>query len=209
MLAPWKTSYDQPRQHFEKQKHCFANKGPSSQSHGFSSSHVWMWELGDKESWAPKNKCFWIVVLEKTLESPWNCKDIKFISPKGNQAWIFIGRTDAEAEATILWPPDVKNWHAGKDPDVRKDWRQNRMREGEMVGWHHWLVGHEFEQSLWVGDGQRSLGTTTHGLQRVRHNWVTELNWIELMKRTYNMKWLVSLYDWCVGALVSARMYVL
>ena len=107
ILAPWKKSYDQPRQHFKKQRHHFANKGPDSWSYGFSSSHVWMWELSHKEGWAPKNWCFWTVVLEKTLESPMDSKEIKPVNPKGNQPWIFIGRTDAEAEVPILWPPDA------------------------------------------------------------------------------------------------------
>ena len=120
-LAPWKESYDQPRQHIIKQRHYFANKGPLSQSYGFSSSHVWMWELNYKESWAPKNWCFWTVVLEKTLESPLDCKEIQPVHLKGNQSWIFIGRTDAEAETLILWPPDVKNWLIGKDPNAGKD----------------------------------------------------------------------------------------
>ena len=113
----------------------------------FSSSHVWMWELDYKESWALKNWCFWTVVLEKTLESPLGCKKIKPVNPKGNQSWIFIGRTDAEAETPILWPSDVKNWLIGKDPDAGKDWRQEEkeMIEDEMVGWHHGLNGHEFE----------------------------------------------------------------
>ena len=103
ILTPWKESYDQPRQHIKKQRHYFANKGLSSQSSGFSSSHVWIWELDYKESWAPKNWCFWTVVLEKTLESPLDCKEIQPVHPKGNQSWIFIGRTDAKAEAPILW----------------------------------------------------------------------------------------------------------
>ena len=102
----------------------FADKGPSSQSYGFSNGHVWMWELDYKESWAPKNWCFWTVLLEKTLESPLNCKEIQPVHPKGNQSWILIGRTDAEAETPILWPPDAKNWLIGKDPDPGKDWRQ-------------------------------------------------------------------------------------
>ena len=123
-LAPWKKSYDQPRQHSKKQTHYFANKGPSSQSYGFSSIHVWMWELGYKESWIPKNWCFWTVVLEKTLESLLDFKKIQPANPKGNQSWIFIGRTDAEAETPILWTPDVKNWLIGKDPDAGKDWGQ-------------------------------------------------------------------------------------
>ena len=125
----------------------FANKHPSSQSCGFSSSHVWMWELDYKESWAPKNWCFWTVVLEKTLQSPLDSTEIQLVHPKGNQSWIFIGRTDGEAEALILWPPDVKNWLIWKDPDAGKDWRQeeNGTTEDEMVGWHHRLDGHEFE----------------------------------------------------------------
>ena len=159
MLGPWKKSYDQPGQHIKKQRHYFANEGPSSQSYGFSSSHVWMWELDHKVGWVPKNWCFWTVVLEKILESPLDCKEIQPVHPKGNQSWIFTGRTDAEAETPILWPPDVKNWLTGKDPDIGKDWRQeeNGMREGEIVGWHQWLDGHEFEQALGVSDGQRSL----------------------------------------------------
>ena len=116
-------SFDQPRQHIQKQRHYFANKGPSSQSYGFSSSHVWMWELDYKESWVLKNWCFWTVVLEKTLKSPFDCKETKPMHPKGNNSWIFIGKTDTEAETPILWPPDVKNWLTGKDPDAGKDWR--------------------------------------------------------------------------------------
>ena len=112
-LAPWIKSYDQTRHHIERQRHYFANKGPSNQSYVFFSSHVWMWELDHKESWAPKNWCFWTVVLEKTLGSPLNSKEIQPVNPKGNQSWIFIGRT--EAEAPILWPPVVKNWLTGKD----------------------------------------------------------------------------------------------
>ena len=147
MPAPWKKSYDQPRQHIRKQRHYFTNKGPSSQSYGFSISHAWMWELDYKESWARKNWCFWSVVLEKTLESPLDCKEIQPVHPKGNQSWIFIGRTDAEAETLILWPHDVKNQLTGQDPDAGKDWRQEEkgMTEDEMVGWHHWHDGHEFE----------------------------------------------------------------
>ena len=140
-----------------KSRHYFANTGMSSQSYGFSSSHVWMWELDYKESWTPKNWCFWTVVLE-SLECPLNCKEIKPIHPKGNQSQIFIGRTDAEAEIPIIWPPDEKNWLTDKDPDAGKDWRQEKgMTENEMVGWHHWLNGHEFEQAPGVGNGQGSL----------------------------------------------------
>ena len=131
MLAPWKKSYDQPRQHIKnKQRHYFANKSLSSQSYGFSNSHVWMWELDYKESWAPKTWCVWTVVLEKTLESPLDCKEIKPVNPKVNQPWIFIGRTDAEAP--ILWPPNAKNWLTGKDPDAGKDWRQEERGQQKM-----------------------------------------------------------------------------
>ena len=143
LLAPWKKSYDQPRQHIKKQRHYFADKGASSQSHGFSSRHGWMSELGHKYSWAPKC-CFWTVVLEKTLESLLECKEIKPVNPKGNQTWISIGRTDAEAETPILWPLDVKNWLIGKDLDAGKDQKWKGMTEDEMVGWHHRLNGHEF-----------------------------------------------------------------
>ena len=125
----------------------------------FSSSHIWMWELDCEESWVPKNWCFWTVVLEKTLESPLDCKEIQPDHSKGNQFCIFIGRTDAEAEPPILWPPDVKNWLTGKDSDAGKDWRQEEKgtTEDEMIGWHHQLNGHEFEQALEVGDGQAGL----------------------------------------------------
>ena len=133
MLTPWKESYDQPRQHIKKQRHYFANKGPSSQSFGFSSGHVWMWELDYKESWVPKNWCFWTVVLEKILESPLDCKEIQPVHPKRNQSWIFTGRTDAEAETPILWPPDVKNWLIWKDLDAGEDWRQEEKGMDKMV----------------------------------------------------------------------------
>ena len=131
----------------------------------FFSNHVWMWELDHKEGWVPQNWCFWTVVLEKTLESPLDCKDIKrfpwspykdwLVNPKGNQSWMFIGRTDAEAETPILWPPNAKSQLIGKDPDARKDWRQEDkgMTEDEMAGWHHWFNGHECEQA--PGDGER------------------------------------------------------
>ena len=129
-----------------KSRHYFANKSPSSQGYGFLSSHVWMWELDYQESWAAKNWCFWTVELEKTLESPLDCKEIQPVHPKGDQSWVFIGKTDAEAETPVLWPPHVKNWLIGKDPDAGKNWRQEDkgMTEDEMIGWHHWLNGHEF-----------------------------------------------------------------
>ena len=126
-----------------KQRHYFANKGPSGQSYGFSSNHVWMWELDYKESWALKNWGFWTVVLENTLESPKRSPwlEMKPVNPKGDQSWIFIGRTDAEAEAPILWPPDVKNWLIRRDPDAGKEWRHEKKgtTEDEMVEWHRQL----------------------------------------------------------------------
>ena len=130
-----------------KSRDIICQQSPYNQSYGFSSSHVWMWELDYKESWVPKNLCFWTVVFEKTLESSLDCKKIKPVHPKGNQSWIFIGRTDAEAETPNLWPPDVKKWLIGKDPDAGKDWRweEKGTTEDEMVGWHHWLNGHEFQ----------------------------------------------------------------
>ena len=157
MLTPWKQSYDQPRQHIKKQRHYFANKGPSSQSYGFSSGHVWMWELDYKEIWVPNNWCFRTVVLEKTLESPLDCKEIQPIHPKGNQSWVFIGRTDVEAATPILWPPDAELTH-WKDPDAGNDWGQEEkgMTEDEMVGWHHRLNGHRFGWTPGVG-GQGGL----------------------------------------------------
>ena len=146
MLTPWKKSYDQPRYHIQKQRHYFANKGLSSQGYGFSSGRVWMWELDCEESWVPKNGCFWTVVLEKTLESPLDCKGIQPVHPKGDQSQVFIGRTNVEAKTPVPWPPDVKSWLIWKDPVAGKDWEQEEKgtTEDEKVGWHHWLNGHEF-----------------------------------------------------------------
>ena len=137
----------------------FVNKDRSSQGYGFSSSHAWMWELDYKESWALKSWCFWTMVLEKTLESPLDCKEIQPVNPKGNKPWILTGKTEAEAEVPILWVPDTKNQLIGKDPDSGKDRRQEEkgMTEDETVGWHHWLNGYEFEQAPGVGEGQGRL----------------------------------------------------
>ena len=164
-----------------KSRHYFAKRGPS----GISSSHVWMWELDYKESWVPKNWYFRTVVLEKTLESPLDCKEIKPVNHKGNESWTFTGKTDAEAETPKLWPPDAKNWLIWKDPDAdvkiivlnSKMWRGNKgTTEDEMIGWHHWLDGHEFEQALGGGDGQGSLACCSPWGCRVRHNWAAELS---------------------------------
>ena len=139
MLTPWKESYDQPRQHIKKQRHYFVHKGQSSHGYGFSSSHVWMWELDCEESLAPKNCCFWTVVLEKALESPLDSKDIQPVHSEGDQPWDFFGRNDAKAETLALWPPHVKSWLIGKDSDAGRDWGQEEKgtTEDEMAGWHH------------------------------------------------------------------------
>ena len=154
MIASWQESYDKPKQCIKKQRHHFANKGLYSQGYGISSSQVWMWELDHKEGRVPKNWWFWTVVLEKTLESSLDSKEIKSVNSKGNQHWILIRRT--EAEAPTLWLPDVKSWLLGKDPDAGKDRRQDEKgkTEDEMVGWHYWLNGHESEQSPGDSEGQ-------------------------------------------------------
>ena len=178
MLAPCKKSYDQPRQHIKKRRYYFANKGLSSQSYDFSSSHAWMWELDYKASWALKNWCFWTVVLEKTLESPLDCKEIQPVHPKGNQSWIFTGRTDAEGETPILWPPDVKNWLTGKVPDAGKDWRWEEKGTTRLNG-----ITDSMDMSLnklQSGDGQGSLAwCSSSGLKESEglqlRDW-TELN---------------------------------
>ena len=157
---------------------------------GFSSSHVCMWQLDHKESWAPKNWCFLTVGLEKTLESPLGCKEIQLDNPKGNQSWILTGRTDAEAETPILWP-DVKNRLIGKDPDAGKEWRQeeNGMTEDEIVGWHHWLYGHEFMQTLGVGDGQQGLACCGSWSAK---SWTRLSDWTELKTTKLGLSWWLS-----------------
>ena len=147
MLASWKKSYDQPRQHITKQRHYFASKSPSNQRYDFTSSHVLMWELIYKESWALKNWCLWTIVLEKTLESPLDCKEIKPVSPKENLSWMFIGRTDAEVESPILWPPAVKNWLTRKDPNGA---RLKAGGGGDDRGWDGWMVSLIWWTLVWA-----------------------------------------------------------
>ena len=154
---------------------------PSVPGYGFTSIHVWMWELDYKVSLPQKNWCFWTVVLEKTLESPLDCKEIQPVHPKGNQSWVLIGRTDVKDETPIFWPPDMKRWLTWKDPDAGKDWGQEekQMTENDMVGWNHQLNGHGFGWTLGIGDWQGGLACCGSRGCRVGHDWATELNWID------------------------------
>ena len=156
-LAPWKKLYDQPKQHIKKQRHQVSDKCPYSQTYGFSSSHVQMLVLDHKEDWALKNWCFQTGVLEKTLGSLLDCKEIKPVNPKGNQLWIFIGRADVEAKSPVFWPPDVKSQPIGKDSHGGKEREEKGAPEDEMVGWHPWVNGHEFKKTLGVSEGQGTL----------------------------------------------------
>ena len=167
----------------KKQRHHFANKSPSSQSYHFSSSHVWMWELDHEKGWALKNWCFWTVILEKTLESPLDCKESQRIIAKGNQSWTFIGRTDVEAETLILWPPDAKNQFIGKDPDAGKDWRLEKkgMIEDEMVGWHHWHDVMSLSRLLELVMAREAWHAAVHG---VAESWTWLSNWTALSNWT-------------------------
>ena len=176
MIAPWEKSYEKPRQHIKKQRHYFAIKGVSSQSYGSSRSHVWMWELDCEESWAPKNWCFWTVVLKKTLESPLDCKEIKPVNPKGNQSWILIGRIDAEAETPMLWPPDVKHWL------IWRPWCWGRWKAGgeeDDRGWDGWMASLNQWTCVWASSRRwRRIGkTSVTATHRVTKNWTWLRGW--------------------------------
>ena len=189
---------------------CQQRSVSSSQGYGFSSVHVWIWELDYKESWAPKNWCFWTVVLEKTLEGPLDCKGIQPVHPKRDQSWVFIGRTDAEAETPILWPSHGKSWLLGKDPDAGRDWGRRRKgtTEDEMAGWHHRLDGREFEWTLGVGDGQgRSSVLRFKGSQR-SDTWSTwtELNWVTKEQQEHKIQQCDEKCIWkCSNSLIIKK----
>ena len=180
-----------------KSRDITANKGLSSQSYGFSSSHVWMWDLEYKEGWAPKNRCFWTAVLKKTLESPLESKEIQRVHPKEDQSWVFIGRTYAEAETPTLWLPYRKNWFIGKDPDAGKNWRwEEEMTEHEMVGWHH-----ELNENEWVGSGSwwwtgKPGMLQSMGSQKPGHDWETELIMLYVLEMVDLNRTLWSHFVW-------------
>ena len=203
MLTPWKERYDQPRQHIKKQKHNSANKYPSSQGYGFSSGHAWMWDLDYKESWAPKNWCFWTVVLEKTFESPLDCKEIESVHPKWDQSWVFIERTDVEAETPILWPPHAKNWLLGKP------WYWERLKvggEGDDICLDGWMASPTQWTWVWVtpgvDDGQRGLACFSPWSRKVSDT-TKRLNWTEL-KETIAFSWIPMLWN-AQGRDISGR----
>ena len=169
---------------WRKQRHHFADKGLYTQSYGFSSSHVWMWELNHKEGWMLKDWCFWTVVLEETLESSLDCKEIKAVNPKENQTWIFIGKSDAKAEAPVPWPSDFKSWLIRKDPDAGKNWRQEEKGtvEDKVIQWHHWLNGHEFERAPGDDEGQGSLACCSPWVSKswtLLSNWTAKTTWLK------------------------------
>ena len=193
MLAPWKKSYHQHRQHIKNYRHYFADKGLSSEGYGFSSGHVWMWALDCEESWVPKNWCFWTVMLEKTLESPLDCKEIQPFYSKGDQSCVFIGRTDAKTEIPILWPPDAKSWLIGKDSDAGRDKGQDEKgtTEDEMVGWLHRLVGRKLSELQELVMDWEAWHAAIHGVSKSRtrlSDWTERRNYFSLAYPNDQMK---------------------
>ena len=210
MLDTWNKSYHQLRKHIKNQRHSFANKGSSSQSYGFSSSHIWIWKLYHKEGWAPKNWCFWTVVLETTFEIPLDCKEVKPVNSKGNQPWIFIGRADPEAKAPTLWPPDAKTWLIGKDLHAGKIWRQEEkgMTEEEMVEWHHQLDGMSLSKLWELVMGREASGAAVHGVSK---SWTQPSDWTDWTRICINSStfdrhrcWmLIFAFLWSIWILVQ------
>ena len=203
MLAPWKESYHKLRQHIKTQRHYLPTEVGLVKAMVFPVVIYGCESWTYKESWAQKNRCFWTVMLEKTLESPLDCKEIKLVNPQGNQSWIFIGRTDAEAETPIHWPPDGKNWLLGEDPDAGQDWRQEKKgtTEDEMVGWHHNSMDVSLSRLWELVMDREAYRAAVMGLQRVGRDWATELNWTDvaflifsvylhgyIMERIYSIK---------------------
>ena len=183
----------------QKQRHYFANKGPSGRGYGFSSGHVWMWELDCEESRVQKNWCFWTVVLQKTLESSLDCKEIQPIHSGGDQPWDFFGRNHAKVETPVLWPPHAKSWLIGKDSDTGRDWGQEEKgtTEDEMAWWHHWLDGRESEWTLGVGDGQGGLACCNSW--GCKESDTTErLNWTELNKKVHSWHFAIFFCMSCI-----------
>ena len=204
MLSPWKESYDQPKQHIKNQSY-LPGKFCLVKAMVFPVvMYEWIWELDYKESWAWKNWCFWTVVLEKTLESPLDYKEIQPVHPKGDLSWVLIGRTDVEAETPILWPLDAKSWLIWKDPDAGKDWEQEDKETtvDKMVGWHHWLNAHEFGWAPGVVDGHGGLGCCgTWGRKESDMTQLNELNWTEVYI------WFLALDIYCCASLVKRGVF--
>ena len=176
-------------------------KGPSSQGYGFSCGHVWMWELNCEEGWALKDWCVWTVVLEKTLESTLDCKEIQPVHSEGDQPWDFFGRNDAKAEAPVLWPPHAKSWLIGKDSDAGRDWEheEKEMTKDEMAGWHHWLDGRESAWTPGDGDGQGGLACS-NSWGRKKSDMTEQLNWTDGWELDYKESWVVK--NWCFWTVV-------
>ena len=202
---------DQSRQHIKKQRHYFANKGPSSQGYGFSSGHVWMWELDYTESWTPKNWCFWTAVFENTLESPLDCKEVQLVHPKGDQSWVFIGGTDVEAETPILWPPSAESWLIWKDPDAGKDWwpEGKGKTEDEMVGWHHQHNGYGFGWTPGVGYGQGGLACCSPWGHK-ESDTTESLKWTEYVTTNiwgFSLFWIILITHHCMQTKTNLKLH--